>query len=136
MKTQRAIRSAIQTLSTSVGTITFRVSFHKSGLNVKLPSISNNKSLVSLAQSSPKCVLVGSSPMALNQSPTDENKLSSVFCTFRRRTDDRSRKFGCRGCCSWVQGHSLLEEGPSREYVNRCKTERVQVDNEPCKRMS
>jgi len=61
------------------GTITFRMSLHNSGLNFKLPSLSNNKSLVSLAQSSPKRLLVGSSPMALNQSPTDENKLFLYF---------------------------------------------------------
>ena len=59
--------------------------------------------------------------MALNQSSTDENKLSSIFCTLRRRTDDRSREFGCHGCCSRAQGRSLLEEGPAREYMKRCK---------------
>jgi hypothetical protein len=53
------------------GKIIFLISFHKSGLNFNLPSLSNNKSLVNRAQFSPNCSFVGSSPIHLNQSPTD-----------------------------------------------------------------
>ena len=63
------------TLSTRVGRMTLRKSFHKPGLNFKHPSLSNSRNLVSFTQSSPKRLLEGSSPMALNQSST-ENKLS------------------------------------------------------------
>jgi len=59
------------TLSTLVGRITFQIAFHRSVLNFKLPSLSNSKSIVSVAQSSLKPLLVGSSPIALNQSPTE-----------------------------------------------------------------
>ena len=61
-----------QTLSIRVGKITFLISLHRSALNFKLPSLSNNKSLVNLAQSSPNRLFKGSSPMALNQFPTVE----------------------------------------------------------------
>lgn len=41
------------TLSTRVGTITFRISFQSWGLNLRLPSASNSRSFVKRAQSSP-----------------------------------------------------------------------------------
>jgi hypothetical protein len=40
-------------LSSNVGKSTLRTSIHRSGLNFKLPSLSNNKSFVNLAQYSP-----------------------------------------------------------------------------------
>ncbi|KZP33906.1 hypothetical protein FIBSPDRAFT_847068 [Athelia psychrophila] len=57
----------------------FRISPHSSGLNLRLPSLSNKKSLVNRAQSSPKRTLSGSSPIALKNVPTDEKRLSKWF---------------------------------------------------------
>jgi hypothetical protein len=53
------------------GKIIFLISFQKSSLNFNLPSLSSNKSLINYAQFSPNRSFVGSSPIHLNQSPTD-----------------------------------------------------------------
>lgn len=44
------------TFSMICGRMTFRMSFHNSGLNLSAPSLSNKRSLVNLAQSSPNCL--------------------------------------------------------------------------------
>ncbi|KZP06611.1 hypothetical protein FIBSPDRAFT_876390 [Athelia psychrophila] len=48
----------------------FRISPHSSGLNLRLPSLSNKRSLRTLS---------GSSPIALKNVPTDEKRLSKWF---------------------------------------------------------
>lgn len=59
-----------------LGRMTFRMSIQSSGLNFRLPSLSNRRSLVRRAQSSPNLLLSGSSPIARNQSPVVEKRLS------------------------------------------------------------
>lgn len=65
-----------RTWSTNVGKMTFLISIHSSGLNFKLPSLSNNRSFVNLAQSSPNLLFNGSLPIAPNQFPIASNRPS------------------------------------------------------------
>src|SRR5260221_12274327 len=66
----------LRTRSTIESRITFRMSIQSFGLNLRLPSLSKSRSRVRRAQSSPKRLLSGSSPMVLNQVPMESKRRS------------------------------------------------------------
>jgi hypothetical protein len=68
--------------------------------------------------------------MALNQSPTDKNKLSKRFFVLSV-VELTTRVANLVATVVAIGREDLLGEEPAREYVNRCEIERVRVGDEP-----